>query len=320
MENKLANVTKLDMYAVVPAEISSCTFRNFALAMEGIQVTGGYTVQDWISTFRIGGLWDITTQKGSSGQVYILPDAQVAPVKMKITYDAMSLVKVKEASFRVKQFKGKADTTVPDLIHFYTKQCLSRVSNFLENSEILGLNVESSLSFGLATTLGWATPMAPFIGIAAVVGVDSVRGAIDAGKRQRHADVGDRANPTDLLRGVAYSFVEATQKGQLRRGSTSGRGNVLDWMVGTTDTGLEYIGENKDKLGAAGGGATGVIVGTLVGGPVGGIIGGVIGGVAAGTTVRQVDKQVKKDRERREQRLEAIKGELKLRPGQLSLN
>ena len=141
-----------------------------------------------------------------------------------------------------------------------------------------------------------------------------------SGKRQRNADVGDRANSTDLLRGVAYSFVEATQKGQLRRGSTSGRGNVLDWMVGTTDTTFEYIGENKDKLGAAGGGATGVIVGTLVGGPVGGIIGGIVGGVAAGTTIRQVDKKVKENREKRHQRQEAKRDEHKLRPGQLSLD
>ncbi|KAL3914613.1 MAG: hypothetical protein SGARI_000031 [Bacillariaceae sp.] len=291
MENKLMNVKKMDLYALVPADITSYTFQDFALATESVYVTGGYTVQDWISTFRIGGLWELPDESDSSGPVYRIPDAQVAPAKMKITYDAMTVVQVKETTFRVKQFKGNKDTTVPDLVDFYIKQCLRRASNFLQNAEVLGLNVENS-----------------------------VRGAIDAGKRQRHAQEGERANATDLLRGIGYSAVEATQKGQLRRGSTTGRGNVLDWMVGTTDTGLEYVNENKDKLGAATGGATGVIVGTLVGGPVGGVIGGIIGGVTAGTTVRQVDKQMKQRREKHHLHHEAKKSLRKLKPGQLALD
>jgi hypothetical protein len=320
LESELAIATKMDAYTLVPADISSNTFEDFAFAAESVNVRAGYTVQDWINTFSLGGRWEATPKKHHSNASYALPFAQVAPIKIKIAYNALSLVSVKETTIRINEFKGKKDTTLTDLVDFYVKQCLSRASGFLKNAEVLGLNVESAASFGLATTLSWATPFAPFVGLAAVVGVDSVRGAVESGKRQRHALEGERSNVTDFFRGIGYSFVEATEKGKIRRGGKDGNGNVLDWVVGSTENTTEYISENKDKLGAAGGGATGAIVGTLVGGPVGGIIGGIIGGVSAGTTIRQVDKRVKDRREKRQERQEAKLNNYKLQPGQLTLD
>jgi hypothetical protein len=187
----------------------------------------------------------------------------------------------------VNAFKGKADTTSADLVGFYVKECLAHSSGFIENAEVLGLNVEQAGTFGFATTLGWATPAAPFIGLAAIVGVDSVKGAIEAGKRQRHADKLDKATASDFFRGIGYSAVEATERGKLRRGSVDGRGNVLDWVVGSTENTGEYLNKNKDKIGGAGGATAGVVIGTLVGGPVGAIVGGIVGGASTGFAIKK---------------------------------
>ncbi|KAG7353455.1 hypothetical protein IV203_002810 [Nitzschia inconspicua] len=321
LKSELAVASKMDAYTLVPANINSNTFNDFAFSAESVSVRAGYSVEDWVNTFRIGGLWAQTPKTKNQGNIsYSLPFAQVAPIKIKIAYDAFNVVSVKETTFRINQFKGRKDTTTQDMLDYYIKQCLARASNFLKNSELLGLNVESAATFGLATTLGWATGFAPIVGVAAVVGVDSVRGAVEAGKRQRHAPEGDSSNYTDFFRGVGYSFVEATEKGKLRRGSKDGKGNVLDWVVGSTENTTEYIDENKDKLGAAGGGAAGVVIGTMVGGPVGGVIGGIIGGVSTGTAIRQVDKRVKDGQEKRRDLQEAKLNDNKILPGQLTLD
>ena len=175
----------------------------------------------------------------------------------------------------------------------------------------------------MATTLGWATPAAPFIGLAAIVGVDSVKGAIEAGKRQRHADQLDKATASDFFRGIGYSAVEATKKGKLRRGAVDGQGNVLDWVVGTTENTGEYLNENKQKIGGAGGATAGVVIGTLVAGPVGAIVGGFVGGISTGYAIKTIDKEVEKHTEKHAEK-KREKEEAKLRakevqPGQLTL-
>ena len=303
LESKLANGKKLDAYAVVPAEINSNTFRDFAFAADNISVAAGYKIQDWIKQFAPGGRWSFNPKSNSGRSTYYkLPHAQVSPLKMKITYNAMNVVAVKDVAFRVNAFKGKENTTSADLAKFYVKECLSHSSGFLQNAEVLGLNVEQAGTFGLATTLGWATPAAPFIGLAAIVGVDSVKGAIEAGKRQRHADKLDKATASDFFRGIGYSAVEATEKGKLRRGSIDGRGNALDWVVGTTENTGEYLNQNKDKIGGAGGATAGVVIGTLVAGPVGAIVGGIFGGASTGYAIKTIDKR--SSEARREERRE----------------
>jgi len=183
---------------------------------------------------------------------------------------------------------------VKHLIDFYAAQFLARTPNFLENAELLGVNVNKAGAFSLGATLGIASPIGPFVGVAAVVGVDAVRGSIEAGKRSRSAKEGEAAKVGDFFRGIGYSAVEATRKGKLRRGGGDGKGNVVDWMVGATVNTSNYIGKNKDALGSAGGAGAGVLVGTILGGPVGAVIGGVVGGMTTGTAIRQIDKRIKK--------------------------
>ncbi len=322
MESKLASATNINTCMVLPeSEGDTNTIRNFALSVDNLSVTAGYTIQDWKKTFRIGGKWRWNSSIDSNNKLdetagLKLPYASVAPVKTRITYSALRVVSVRETTFLVKSYKGNRNTSLKDILDFYTAECLSKTPDFLQNAELLGINVKSAGAFSLGAHF-IPSPIGPFVGVAAVVGVDAVRGSIEAGKRSRQAQEGEAARVTDFFRGIGYLAVEATQRGKLRRtGSIHRRGNILDWMVGATaDTG-EYIGKNKDTLGSAGGAGAGVLVGTILGGPVGAVIGGVVGGMTTGTAIRRIDRRIQAVLQNREQKIE----EQKLKPGQLALS
>jgi hypothetical protein len=317
MKSKLASANCINTCMVFPAVGQDTDMiRNFALSLESISVTAGYTIQDWKNTFRIIGNRRRKRKSEIDDTTYFkLPYASVAPLKTRITYNALRVVSLKETTFRVKAFKGNKSTTAKDLLDFYTAQFLARTKDFLQNAELLGINVNKAGAFSLAT-IGFATPIAPFVGVAAVVGVDAVRGSIEAGKRSRRAEEGEAARAGDFFRGIGYSAVEATRKGRLRRGAQEGEGNVVDWMVGATVNTGDYIGKNKDTLGSAGGAGAGILVGTILGGPVGAVIGGVLGGMTTGTAIRRIDKRIKRVMEKRESKYE----DSKLKNGQLALS
>ena len=317
MKSKLASANNINTCMVFPAVGQDTDMiRNFALSLDSISVTAGYTIQDWKNTFRIRGKRRRKRKSEIDDTAYFkLPYASVAPLKTRITYNALRVVSLKETTFRVKAFKGNKGTTAKDLLDFYTAQFLARTKDFLQNAELLGINVNKAGAFSLAT-IGFATPIAPFVGVAAVVGVDAVRGSIEAGKRSRRAEEGEAARAGDFFRGIGYSAVEATRKGRLRRGAGEGEGNVVDWMVGATVNTGDYIGKNKDTLGSAGGAGAGILVGTILGGPVGAVIGGLLGGMTTGTAIRRIDKRIKRVIEKRESKYE----EKKLKAGQLALS
>lgn len=297
MESKLASVTKMSTYTIIPADRNTNTFRDLAFAAECVSVTTGYSVQDWIEAFQVRG-------NGSSKEstVFNVPFVTVAPLKIRITCSALSVASVGETTFLVKAYKGKKNTTTNDLTKFYAHQCLNRIPNFVCNAEVLGINIKDAGAFSLGTVFAFATPIGPFIAVAAVVGVHSVQGAIEAGKRSRKAKEGEQGNVVDFFRGIGYAATEATEKGKLRRGCADDKGNIFDLVVGASESTGGYLNENKDKLGSAGGAGAGMIVGTLLGGPIGAVIGGVVGGMSTGTTIRKVDKFVKKREKNREKK------------------
>ena len=316
MNSKLANADNINACMVIPmVQRDINTIRDFALSLDGLCVTAGYTVEDWKRTFRAGGKWKKNSKKVDDTADFKIPYASIGALKTKITYNAMRVVSLKETTFRVKPYTGNEDTTLKHLLDFYATQCLSRTPDFLRNAELLGINVNKAGAFSLVT-LGVAGHIAPIFGVAAVVGVDAVRGSIEAGKRSRRAKEGEAAKAGDFFRGIGYSAIEATRRGKLRRGCQDGRGNVIDWMVGATVNTGDYIGKNKDQLGSAGGAGAGVMVGTMLGGPVGAVIGGVIGGVTSGTAIRQIDKRIKNAMNKRDSKYE----EKRLKPGQLALS
>ena len=75
-----------------------------------------------------------------------LPFAKVDPLKLVLSFESAG-VSVKDTKITTLPYKGKAETTSKDLIVHYAHVCMGRVSDFIQNSEILGLNVVDSECF-----------------------------------------------------------------------------------------------------------------------------------------------------------------------------
>lgn len=206
-------------------------------------------------------------------------------------------VKVKQTKFIAKAFTGKEATTSKDIISYYTLACLAKAPEFISNAEVLGLNVLDSTASTWGNFLGLATPFGTVTGVAAVVGVDAVKNAVNAGKRGRGVSENDDYEASDIARGLFQAAKEATVRGGAEmRGKKDNEGNVIDWAVGATTTTGEYVGENKTRLGGAAGGAGGFWVGMAVGGPVGAVIGGLAATAVTGKMLKTIDEYQKKDK------------------------
>jgi hypothetical protein len=130
----------------------------------------------------------------------------------------------------------------------------------------------------------------PVGGILSVAGLDGVRNTIKAGKQSRGAAEDDKWRASDLVGGLAYAARQATREGAAKRGKAADqRGDIVDWTLGATSDVVEYAGENKARLGAAGVGTFGFILGTALAGPLGGVAGGVLVSAVTGKTITTLE-------------------------------
>ena len=280
LNSHLLQLSKVNICATLPP--SPNAIESFSFAGERVVVSAGHSTDDWQRPARrIRTKINKSTTSASSVESLHLPNANIGGLKVTITW-AGGTMKVKETTLGIKPFEGNESTKAKDLVNYYTKACLSRVPNFISNAEVLGINVADSTAVTYGTWIG-ITSLGAGGGVAAIAGVDAVKGAVAAGKRSRKADEIEGWRPGDFLRGVIYSAEEATREGAIKRGKSHGKGNVIDWAVGAADGTAEYACENKSRLGGAAGGGGGFLIGLALGGP----IGGVIGGVVAGATTRK---------------------------------
>jgi hypothetical protein len=193
-------------------------------------------------------------------------------------------------------FKGKEDTTVLDLIGFYSSRVLARAPNVIVNAEVFGTGVADTLAGTYGSTTGavalssLGVAAGPVGGILGIAAFDGVRNAIKAGKASRGVDEDDKFQLFDFARGLQYAAVEATREGAARRGKGNDqKGDPLDWAVGATNDVANYTVENKSRLGAAGAGAVGFMYGLALGGPVGAVLGTVVATVAANKAINKAD-------------------------------
>jgi hypothetical protein len=252
VQSDLATGTDLTVFSSVPADMSAKRFDHFEFSAGVISVTAGYSVQDWLRTFSFIGLRSSATRGNTNKPVYYsLPDANIAPLKIQVQYNALSVVSVKQTTIHIPLFKGNKKTTTKDVSTFYIEQILSKSTDFLKNAEVLGLNVQNAGMFALGTTLAAANP---FAGVAVMVGADAVKASVEAGKRARKAKEGAHGTIGDFFIGIGYAAVEATESGAIRRGKKAGQQlDPLDWMIGVSASTGQYLGDNKEKFGQAGG-------------------------------------------------------------------
>jgi hypothetical protein len=224
-----------------------------------------------------------------------MPYANIADVNVSISLESSYKIgKVKDTKLVIKAFKGRSDTTMKDVVNYYTKACLSRVPDFISNAEVLGLNIVDSTAGMLSTWAGMGImgSLGAGAGVAAITAVDAVKGAVDAGKRSRNASEAADTKPGDFFRGLVQAAGEATSAGAAKRGrSPNEKGNLIDWTVGATENTTEYVVENKNRLGAAGAGGGGFLLGMALGGPIGAVVGGLVATATTGAALEQLDER-----------------------------
>ena len=101
--------------------------------------------------------------------------------------------------------------------------CLAKAPEFISNAEVLGLNVlDSTGSSTWGNFLGLATPFGTVTGVAAVVGVDAVKNAVNAGKRGRGVSENDDYEASDIARGLFPSCQGSNSSGWCRNEGKEG--------------------------------------------------------------------------------------------------
>jgi hypothetical protein len=117
------------------------------------------------------------------------------------------------------------------------------------------------------------------VSVVGLVAVDSVRGAVALGKQSRGESSSEGYKFGDLTRGTLTAIKQATKTGRAMRGG--GSSNQLgDFSVGAASSVGQYAGQNKQRLGSAGGSSLGMAAGALALGPIGLVAGCVLGGMA----------------------------------------
>ena len=272
---------------------------GFALGADSISLAAGYTILDWRGLLGKG--------KGSpqkhrrnvkkeDSQLprYRLPFSHVEELKLKLLVNGV--VGMKESTQRIAPFKGNTNTTSEDLITYYAKKAIAAAPGLISNAEVMGVGVTDTAVghygsvFGATLMSGLGKAAGPAGGILSVAAFDGVRNALKAGKQSRGAAVDDKWKPSDLVRGLAFAAKRATRDGAAKRGKlTNAKGDIVDWTVGATSDVVEYAGENKSRLGAAGAGTFGFFLGAAVAGPVGGVAGAVLISAVTGKTINTLE-------------------------------
>jgi hypothetical protein len=115
--------------------------------------------------------------------------------------------------------------------------------------------------------------------VVGLVAVDSVRGAVALGKQSRGESSSEGYKFGDLTRGTLTAIKQAAKTGSAMRGG-DGSYQLGDLSAGAANSVGHYAGQNKQRLGSAGGSSLGMAAGALALGPIGLVAGCVLGGMA----------------------------------------
>ena len=262
--NYLCQLSTVSLCGSIPSDQVNI-INDFILTVGAVKIVQGHSTEEWEEAFiPRKQVQQRTKAKQSSKhnkkqqkeQVVKLPFINIEEINLCIGLDASyNVAAVKDTTLTIKAFRGKEDTTSKEVMNFYIKACLARVPDFISNAEVLGLNIIDNTTGLWATWAGIGTlgsTLGAGAGVAAITGVDAVKGAIDAGKRRRNVSESADTKPGDFFRGLVQAAGEATKEGAAKRGK-DGDGNIIDWAVGATSNTTDYAVENKNRLGGAAG-------------------------------------------------------------------
>lgn len=260
--NDLYDIENIAVTALIPVDKDDVVEKLHVAAAQ-TTLTAGRSANEWENRLE-----SRPKKKKSEAVNFQLPFARIETLNLNISF--RGIVSTKDNKLVTRPFMGTETTTQQDLVRHYTGHIMGKVPGFITHAEILGVNVVDT---GASTYGSWmlsATAFGPLGGLAGIAGVDAVKGTIAAGKRSRKVEnttEDDKFHATDIFRGVVHAAKEATEVGAAKRGKDSGRGNLIDWAVGSTENTQTYAKQNKSRLGAAGAGGAGFLAGTLLLGP-----------------------------------------------------
>jgi hypothetical protein len=295
VQNQMVNISNARIRAKVHPDLSD-EVHGLQFSVDSLKATPGYTAQDWFDKLGFNSE-DSTPTSG----VIALPYAYISPFSLHLSWQG-TLIDTKEDSLMVEEFDGTESTSSTHLIMFFVKKVLGRAPGILANVRFMGVSLKESA--GLATTATVASKFIPFgqyIGIGAFAVMDTVTGALDAGKASRDDPYG-RYKPGDITRGIIYSAKVAARAGASRRGKPGlydeedeVKYNPIDFGIGTAEFTTKYVYGNKAKF-AGGTVAAAVMIGTaVVAGPFGAILLGIAAGAATEFTVKTVEEKVERN-------------------------
>jgi len=264
--------------------------QSFEFGARSIAIATGYSVFDWKRLLETGDQKrerkDQKLHQNESGEEarmpLKLPFAHIQPLKCKIAVKG-DLVGTKGSTLHLKEFKGTATTTVDDLVLWYNAHLISNVPGFVSNADVLGFNVaDTAVSLGAGAS--------PGAGVLGMVGFDTLKNTVKAGKKSRGAEEDDKFQFVDLFRGIGQAAKDAASGGAAMRGkNVDEKANAIDWALGATSDVASYTNKNKSRLGGAGAGGVGFAVGMMLGGPAGAIAGALVASKATSATIDIVD-------------------------------
>ena len=305
LEPRIAGIVR----SAVDSNVTGTTVYSFEFGAHRIEVATVYSVFDWKRLLETGDekrerrreKRENKHENKKSQPPIRLPFAHIQPLKCHVALDG-DLLGTKGSTLHLKEYHGKQNTTLNDIVLWYSKVMISNVPGFVSNADVLGINLKDTVAgqvgtsagaSALASTLGaGAAPVASMLG---VVGFDVVKNTINAGKRSRGAENDDKAGFGDFFRGIGQAAKEATAGGAARRGKSSNeKADAIDWALGATMDVGSYTNKNKSRLGGAGAGSVGFMYGLALGGPVGAVAGAIIAGKATSSTIDRVDHEIAK--------------------------
>lgn len=142
-KNNLVEMTQVNMCASIPNGAYDC-INGFNFSMERATIVSGHTAEEWTEAFRPKRKEVAVKQsakEGGGSSVIKMPYANIADIKVMITYRVTVGVKMNQTPLTIKAFRGSAEATSKEVMNYYVKACLSRFPDFLSNAEVLGLNL-----------------------------------------------------------------------------------------------------------------------------------------------------------------------------------
>jgi hypothetical protein len=169
IRNKLIAAKKAQISCEVEGSKTNVLYDLTASISGGAAVAAGYDSGEWSS---------MSHEKERAPSQRHLPNARLHSFRVQVTYRGTLLSS--ESVFDVDEFVGHPGTTAKDVESHLTNQVLRNITTFIGKSKFLGRSITDTVGSAAGFALGGVG--GSMVGVAAV---DSIKGAVTAGKAER---------------------------------------------------------------------------------------------------------------------------------------